>query len=198
MVSVLLPANLCLRVSSTLWTSSRSSTTTRSPWPRRPDRWSDFASLGCEVLLLGGKRSNKSLEAAVDGLAAVLPGARRVTLSGVGHTAADNAGKPELVAAGASELLRRPPRSHPAAFVMHKRSRRRARSRRLVVRLPTASSSAHQFRQPLLRCGPVPTAEELSRILAMSAAKLALPRTPHRRLRSGVGVASPSRPASGR
>jgi pimeloyl-ACP methyl ester carboxylesterase len=58
-----------------------------------------FASLGCEVLLLGGKRSNKSLEAAVDGLAAVLPGARRVTLSGVGHTAADNGGKPELVAA---------------------------------------------------------------------------------------------------
>ncbi len=48
---------------------------------------------------LGGKRSNQSLKAAVDGLAAVLPGARRVTLSGVGHTAADNAGKPELVAA---------------------------------------------------------------------------------------------------
>ncbi|MGD0985970.1 MAG: hypothetical protein ABSA65_19500 [Acidimicrobiales bacterium] len=58
-----------------------------------------FASLRCEVLLLGGKRSNKSLEAAVDGLAAVLPGARRVMLSRVGHTAADNGGKPELVAA---------------------------------------------------------------------------------------------------
>jgi pimeloyl-ACP methyl ester carboxylesterase len=58
-----------------------------------------FASLGCKVLLLGGKRSNQSLRAALDGLAAVLPGARRVTLSGVGHTAADNAGKPELVAA---------------------------------------------------------------------------------------------------
>ena len=58
-----------------------------------------FATLGCEVLLLGGKRSNKSLGAAVDGLAEVLPGARRVTLSRVGHTAADNSGKPELVAA---------------------------------------------------------------------------------------------------
>lgn len=58
-----------------------------------------FASLGCDVLLLGGKRNNKSLQAAVDGLAAVLQGARRVMLSGVGHTAADNSGKPEFVAA---------------------------------------------------------------------------------------------------
>ncbi len=58
-----------------------------------------FAGLSCEVLLLGGSKSARSLAAALDGLSATLPHARRVTLSGVGHTAADNGGKPELVAA---------------------------------------------------------------------------------------------------
>lgn len=58
-----------------------------------------FAGLSCEVLLLGGSKSARNLTAALDGLAAVLPRARRVTLPGAGHTAADNSGKPELVAA---------------------------------------------------------------------------------------------------
>ncbi len=58
-----------------------------------------FAGLSCEVLLLGGSKSARSLTAALDGLGATLPRARRVTLSGVGHTAADNGGRPELVAA---------------------------------------------------------------------------------------------------
>jgi pimeloyl-ACP methyl ester carboxylesterase len=58
-----------------------------------------FAGLSCDVLLLGGSRSARSLTAALDGLSAVLPSARRVTLPGTGHTAADNRGKPELVAA---------------------------------------------------------------------------------------------------
>ncbi len=53
----------------------------------------------CEVLLLGGAKSARNLAAALDGLSTVFPGARRVTLPGVGHTAADNGGKPELVAA---------------------------------------------------------------------------------------------------
>jgi hypothetical protein len=39
-----------------------------------------------------------NLTATLDGLSAVLPHARRVTLPGIGHTAADNSGKPELVA----------------------------------------------------------------------------------------------------
>ena len=52
-----------------------------------------------EVLLLGGAMSARNLTAALDGLSAVLPRARRVTLPGTGHTAADNGGKPELVAA---------------------------------------------------------------------------------------------------
>ena len=58
-----------------------------------------FAGLSCDVLLLGGSRSARDLTAALDGVTAAIPLARRVTLPGVGHTAADNSGKPELVAA---------------------------------------------------------------------------------------------------
>jgi pimeloyl-ACP methyl ester carboxylesterase len=58
-----------------------------------------FAGVSCKVLLLGGSKSARNLTAALDGLSAVLPRARRVTLPGAGHTAADNSGKPELVAA---------------------------------------------------------------------------------------------------
>jgi pimeloyl-ACP methyl ester carboxylesterase len=58
-----------------------------------------FAGLSCKVLLLGGSKSARNLTAALDGLSAVLPRARRVTLPRAGHTAADNSGKPELVAA---------------------------------------------------------------------------------------------------
>jgi pimeloyl-ACP methyl ester carboxylesterase len=58
-----------------------------------------FAELPCELLLLGGAKSARNLTAALDGLSVVLPHACRVTLPGVGHTAADNGGKPELVAA---------------------------------------------------------------------------------------------------
>jgi hypothetical protein len=41
----------------------------------------------------------RNLTATMDALSAVLPDARRVTLAGVGHTAADNGGRPGLVAA---------------------------------------------------------------------------------------------------
>jgi pimeloyl-ACP methyl ester carboxylesterase len=58
-----------------------------------------FAGLPCQVLLLGGAKSARNLTATLDGLSAVLPRARRVTLPGAGHTAADNGGKPDLVAA---------------------------------------------------------------------------------------------------
>lgn len=58
-----------------------------------------FGSLSCEILLLGGSRSARNLTASLDGLARVLPGARRVMLRGAGHTAADNGGDPERVAA---------------------------------------------------------------------------------------------------
>jgi len=75
-----------------------------------------FADLSCDVLLLGGARSARNLTAASDGLSAVLPHARRVTLPRAGHTAADNSGKPELVAAQLhsffSGLGRRPQPRH--------------------------------------------------------------------------------------
>lgn len=58
-----------------------------------------FAALGCAVLLLGGSRSAQNLTASLDGLSTVLPGARRVTLHGAGHTAADNRHQPAVVAA---------------------------------------------------------------------------------------------------
>jgi pimeloyl-ACP methyl ester carboxylesterase len=58
-----------------------------------------FVGLPCDVLLLGGTKSARNLTATLDGLTAVLPHARRVTLPGAGHTAADNGGKPDLVAA---------------------------------------------------------------------------------------------------
>jgi pimeloyl-ACP methyl ester carboxylesterase len=58
-----------------------------------------FAAVRSDVLLLGGAKSAQYLKAALDGLSIVLPGARRVTLPGVGHTAAENTGAPDLVAA---------------------------------------------------------------------------------------------------
>ena len=58
-----------------------------------------FASLNCEILLLGGSKSARNLTASLDGLRKVLPDAKRVILQGVGHTAADNSRQPALVAA---------------------------------------------------------------------------------------------------
>jgi hypothetical protein len=66
------------------------------------------------------------------------------------------------------------------------------------VRLPAGSSSAQQLSRPLLRCGPVPSAEELSRTPATSAATPALLPTPLRHPRSVAGAVLPSRLASGR
>jgi pimeloyl-ACP methyl ester carboxylesterase len=57
-----------------------------------------FRALQAEVLLLGGSQSQKYLTAALDALGGVLPHARRVEFSGVGHLAADNSGQPERVA----------------------------------------------------------------------------------------------------
>jgi pimeloyl-ACP methyl ester carboxylesterase len=59
---------------------------------------SRYAGVSAETLLLGGERSPAYLKAALNGLEPVLPHVRRVTLPGVGHLAADNSGKPQLVA----------------------------------------------------------------------------------------------------
>jgi pimeloyl-ACP methyl ester carboxylesterase len=55
-------------------------------------------AMAAEVLLLGGSRSQPLLRAALDSLAHVIPRAVRIELPGVGHVAADNDGKPALVA----------------------------------------------------------------------------------------------------
>lgn len=57
-----------------------------------------FSGLTCDVLLLGGSKSARNLTASLEGLSEVLPLAEKVTLRGVGHTAADNSGQPALVA----------------------------------------------------------------------------------------------------
>lgn len=57
-----------------------------------------FRDVTTRTLLLGGTRSMGYLGAALDALEAVLPNARRVTLAGLGHIAADNNGQPDQVA----------------------------------------------------------------------------------------------------
>lgn len=58
-----------------------------------------FRALRSDVLLLGGSESAAFLGAAMDAIEEILPRRSRVVLPGVGHTAADNHGKPEMVAA---------------------------------------------------------------------------------------------------
>jgi pimeloyl-ACP methyl ester carboxylesterase len=58
-----------------------------------------YRDVRADTLLLGGDRSPAYLKGVLNGLEPVLPRVRRVTLTGVGHLAADNSGKPELVAA---------------------------------------------------------------------------------------------------
>jgi pimeloyl-ACP methyl ester carboxylesterase len=62
-----------------------------------------FRSLRAEVLLLGGRRSAAYLRSALDRLESALPDVERVEIPDVGHTAADNDWRPDLVA---TELLR--------------------------------------------------------------------------------------------
>lgn len=54
--------------------------------------------LRCRVLLLGGSKSPDYLKATLDALQATLPQVNRAELKGVGHLAADNGGRPHLVA----------------------------------------------------------------------------------------------------
>jgi pimeloyl-ACP methyl ester carboxylesterase len=55
-------------------------------------------NLAADILLLGGQRSKYYLKTALDTLSAALPQAKRTEFSNVGHLAADNGGKPEVVA----------------------------------------------------------------------------------------------------
>ncbi|MEV4344849.1 alpha/beta hydrolase [Actinoplanes sp. NPDC049596] len=65
-----------------------------------------YAAVTAETLLLGGSRSPAYLSRVLTGLEPVLPKARRVTLDGMGHTAADNSGHPEAVAAELRKFFR--------------------------------------------------------------------------------------------
>jgi pimeloyl-ACP methyl ester carboxylesterase len=57
-----------------------------------------YDAIRAEVLLLGGSKSAAYLRQGLDALARALPRAVRVELADVGHLAADNGGKPVLVA----------------------------------------------------------------------------------------------------
>jgi pimeloyl-ACP methyl ester carboxylesterase len=57
-----------------------------------------FGTVNAEVLLLGGTKSPRYLKLALDALEGTLPHVRRVEFQGVGHLAADNSGKPNIVA----------------------------------------------------------------------------------------------------
>src|SRR5262249_19169927 len=58
-----------------------------------------FKDVRADVLLLGGARSRSFLKSALDYLGKTLPHSKRIEFPGVGHLAADNDGKPEMVAA---------------------------------------------------------------------------------------------------
>ncbi|WP_327139446.1 alpha/beta fold hydrolase [Nocardia sp. NBC_01327] len=66
----------------------------------------DFSGLRCDTLLLGGETSIGYLQDASQTLEKLLPDVRRVTLPGVGHMAALNDEKPELVAAELRSFFR--------------------------------------------------------------------------------------------
>jgi hypothetical protein len=51
-----------------------------------------------DILLLGGQRSQRYLKATLDRLNIALPQAKRVEFPKVGHLAANNSEKPEIVA----------------------------------------------------------------------------------------------------
>ncbi len=55
-------------------------------------------NLRADVLLLGGQKSQQYLKAALNALSFALPKSKRIELKGVGHLAADNGGKPKVVA----------------------------------------------------------------------------------------------------
>jgi pimeloyl-ACP methyl ester carboxylesterase len=65
-----------------------------------------FDDLRTPTLLLSGSKSDHELRAAVEALARVLPHAKLVELSGVGHRAADNRGQPDVVASALGDFFR--------------------------------------------------------------------------------------------
>jgi pimeloyl-ACP methyl ester carboxylesterase len=71
-----------------------------------------FKAIRPEVLLMGGTKSVACLPIALDALSGILPNARRVSLSGLGHLAADDTGDPERVADELRAFFKGPAFSH--------------------------------------------------------------------------------------
>jgi hypothetical protein len=72
------------------------------------DRAGDFAGLRARTALLAGSATRPYLRAAVDAVAAVIPGARTVVLTGTNHAATQNRdqyGRPERVAPVLAEFF---------------------------------------------------------------------------------------------
>jgi pimeloyl-ACP methyl ester carboxylesterase len=67
------------------------------------DKLGELGLIAAKVLLLSGSRSPLYFKQISDALQAVLPGAARMELLGLGHMSADNGGKPSRIA---QELLR--------------------------------------------------------------------------------------------
>jgi pimeloyl-ACP methyl ester carboxylesterase len=61
-------------------------------------KFETFKHVKTELLLIGGSRSKPVLKRALKALHRLLPQSRFVQLPGVGHIAAENNGKPQMVA----------------------------------------------------------------------------------------------------
>jgi pimeloyl-ACP methyl ester carboxylesterase len=62
------------------------------------DKLDELRSISAEVLLLNGSSSPLHFRRIIHALHAALPGATRVSMPGLGHTSADNGGKPQRIA----------------------------------------------------------------------------------------------------
>ena len=71
------------------------------------ERFQNMKDLNAKVLLLGGSKSQTYLKAALDGLSSALPQAKCIRFPGLGHIAADNDEKPELVAQELRQFFRK-------------------------------------------------------------------------------------------
>jgi pimeloyl-ACP methyl ester carboxylesterase len=65
-----------------------------------------FKKLKTKVLLLGGNRSQKFLKTTLNSLETIIPDTKRIEFKSIGHLAADNNGKPELVAKALKDFFK--------------------------------------------------------------------------------------------
>ncbi|MBR0870128.1 hypothetical protein JQ633_07155 [Bradyrhizobium tropiciagri] len=85
-----------------------------------------FSAIRADTLLLGGGKSPQFLRTALDALAGVLPRAARIEPAKADHIAADNVGKPELVARKLRSFFGQ---ARSVCALMTRRSKRSAQGR---------------------------------------------------------------------